>query len=67
MIAATRATDVLVLCAAVLGVLLVGIGLATLDERLRSRLSLPAAVTERLLGRFALIVAGLLLVSLALG
>jgi hypothetical protein len=67
MLAAARPGDLLVLGAVLLGALVVLVGLAAFDDRLRSRLPVPGVLRDRVIGRIGLIVGGLVLVSLALG
>ena len=66
-VAAAQATDAFVLAAVALGAVLGLAGLASFDRRLRGRLPVAALARGNALVGVSLVVAGILLVSLAIG
>jgi len=62
-----KATDAIVIVALLLGVVVVVAGVASFNSRARARLPLPGTVRDRAVGRVALIVSGLVLITVALG
>lgn len=67
MLAAARATDILVLAAAFTGAALVLAGVATINPRVRVRLPVAALARGSVRASVALIAAGIGLFTLALG
>lgn len=65
--AAAQASDVIVLAAAAIGAVLCPAGLASFDPRVRSRLPVPALARGNALVGVGLLLAGLLVVSIAIG
>lgn len=66
-LAAGQATDAVVLGAVILGAILGLTGLASFDPRLRGRLPVAALARGNALTSVGLVVAGLVMVGLALG